>query len=116
MALQWKWNEKCGEAVLRQTIDGETMDFTLNLYTGNAFLIMIREFKENGENMYSLHSFWVDKKHMENCLGITKGHHNIYSGYETFTKFCLNMEKCRYWKEIAEALKKAFPGMVIELY
>lgn len=46
MALQWKWNEKCGEAVLQQTIDGETRDFTLNLYTGNAFLIMIHEFKE----------------------------------------------------------------------
>ena len=116
MALQWKWNEKCGEAVLQQTIDGETRDFTLNLYTGNAFLIMIHEYEEDGENMYNLHSFWFDKKHMENCLGITEGHDNMYSGYQTLTKFRMDMVKCRYWKEIAVALKKAFPDMVIELY
>lgn len=116
MALQWKWSEKCGEAVLQQTIDDKTKDFTLNLYTGNAFLIMIHEYEENGENIYSLHSFWIDKKHMENCLGITKGHDNMYSGYQTLTKFRMDMVKCRYWKEIAVALKKAFPDMVIELY
>lgn len=116
MALQWKWDSKCGEATLQQTIDGKTRDFTLNLYVWNAFLIMINEYEENGENMYSLYSFLADKRHMENCLGISKGYDNIYTGYQTFSRFRLDMEKCCYWQQIATALKKAFPDITIELY
>jgi hypothetical protein len=116
MAIQWRWDEKCGEATLQQTIDGGAREFTLSLYTGNCYLIFLHEFEDNGEQLYNLHSFWADKKHMENCLGLTKGHDNMYSGYQTLTKFRMDMEKCRHWKEIAVALKKAFPDMVIELY
>lgn len=116
MALQWNFKDKCGEAVLVQVSGDECREFTLNLYVGNAYLIMLSEYEENGENMYSLYSFWADKKHMENCLGITKGCDNIYTGYQTFAKFRLNMEKCRNWQQIATAVKKAFPKIVIELY
>lgn len=116
MAIQWRWDEKCGEAVLRQTSGGETRDFTLSLYTGNCYLIFLHEFVEDGEERYSMSSFWADKKHMENCLGLSKGSHNIYSGYQTFTRFRLDMNKCRYWKTIVPAIKKAFPDIVIELY
>ena len=41
---------------------------------------------------------------------------NIYTGYQTFSRFRLDMEKCRYWKQIVPAIKKAFPDIVIELY
>ena len=116
MALQWKWDEKCGEATLVQNNEDKTREFTLNLYTGNAYLIMLSEYEENGENMYSLYTFWADKKHMENCLGLSKGYDNIYTGYQTFSRFKLDMEKCRNWQRIATALKKAFPDIVIELY
>ena len=116
MALQWNFKDKCGEAVLVQNNEDKTREFTLNLYVGNAYLIMLSEYEENGENMYSLYSFWADKKHMENCLGLSKGYDNIDTGYQTFSKFRLDMEKCRYWKQIAPAIKKAFPDIVIELY
>ena len=116
MALQWLWSEKCGEATLEQTIDGKKKEFTLNLYTGNAYLIFISEFEQDGQEKYSVDSFWVDKNHMMRCLGLEKGSHNIYSGFQTFTKFRLDMDKCRYWKHIVPALKKAFKDIVIELY
>ena len=37
MALNWNWKEKCGEAVIQQ---GEK-EWTISLYQGNAFLIVI---------------------------------------------------------------------------
>ena len=83
MAIQWKWDEKCGEATLRQTAGDDAREFTLSLYTGNCYLILLHEFEEDGKQMYNMHSFWADKKHMENCLGLTKGKENIYSGYQT---------------------------------
>lgn len=116
MAVQWRWEEKCGEALVEQTIDGKTEEFTLNLYTGNCHLIMLREFEEDGKQMYSMYSFWADKKHMENCLGLVKGKDNIYDcEWQRFKKFSLDVNKCRYWKQIAPALKKAFPDVVVEL-
>ena len=116
MAIRWKWDEKCGEATLRQTAGDDAREFTLSLYTGNCYLILLHDFEEDGTQMYNMHSFWADKKHMESCLGLTKGKENIYSGYQTFTKIRLDMEKCRYWKTIVPAIKKAFPDIVIELY
>lgn len=116
MAIQWRWDEKCGEATMEQTHDGETREFTLSLYTGNCYLIFLNEFEENGQQMYNMHSFWADKKHMETCLGLKKGASNMYdTGYQRFTNFKLDPDKCRYWKQIVPALKKAFPDATIEI-
>ena len=60
MALNWLWKDKCGEATIRFW-DGE--ERTVNLYEGNAFLIFVNEFEENGRNMYTVWSFFVDEAH-----------------------------------------------------
>jgi len=121
MALHWQWNEKCGEATLRETHEGEPdREFTLSLYTGNAYLIMLHEREENGEQVWSMYSFWADKQHMKNCLGLNKkgGHgDNMYdTPYQKITKVRLNKAKCRYFKDIVPALTQAFDDLEIEVF
>lgn len=120
MALHWDWNEKCGEATLVQREDdGTEKEFKLGLYTGNACLIMLYEWEENGEKMWSMFSFWAGVDHMKNCLGLNKKQgytENIHDrGYQTFTKFKLDKKKCRYFKEIVAALIRAFDNITIEV-
>lgn len=117
MALYWNWKEKCGEATLKQRNGEEEREFTLSLYTGNAFLIMLREYEEDGKQMYDMDSFWVDKEHMKRCLGLAKGCSNMYEeGWSRITKFRLNKAKCRYWKQIVPAVAQAFENIEIELF
>ena len=73
MALVWNWKDKCGEmCVVQSHLDEEDQMFTVDLYQGNAYLIMIHEFKEAGKDKYSVFSFFVDKAHMRTCLGLDK--------------------------------------------
>lgn len=118
MALNWNWNEKCGELTVTQKQDnGESEDITISLYTGNAFLIMLQEFEEDGVEKYDMFSFWLDKQHMKNCLGLAKGTTNIYDKpWQTITKLRLNKKKCRHLKEIAAAMAAAFDSITIETY
>ena len=126
MALRWDWNEKCGEAFEVQKLkneDGVDIEhhFKLNLYTGNACLIMLYEFEDDdGETRYSLANFWADKEHMKNCLGLNKKQgytENIHNKpWDRFVKFRLNKNKCRYINDIVPALVKAFDNIEIEIY
>lgn len=73
MALHWQWEDKCGEATLVQMHEGEDDKvFTLSLYPGNAYLIMLHEREEDGKDVWSMFSFWADKDHMKNMLGLNK--------------------------------------------
>ncbi len=45
--LQWDWDNKVGEV----EIFNYDKVVTYNLYQGNAFLIMLYEYEENGEQM-----------------------------------------------------------------
>ena len=64
MALVWNWKDKCGEmCVVQSHPDEEDQMFTVDLYQGNAYLIMIHEFKEADKDKYSVFSFFVDKAH-----------------------------------------------------
>lgn len=119
MALNWNWEDKCGEITLRQIHEGEeTKEYTINLYQGNATLIMIQEYTgDNGEDMYELFSFFADKQHMKNSLGLAKGEYNIFNTpYQTITKLCLNKAKNRHWKDIVAAFAAAFDKISIEIY
>ena len=108
MALNWKWENKIGEA----TMDVTGGKYTLSLYTGNADIIWLYEYEENGEKMYSLYSFWDDETHAKKCLGLTKGYDNN----------ALGMVKFRINKAFPKALKyvglvaKAFDDITIEIY
>lgn len=118
MALNWSWKEKCGEAVLKQTLNDTEKEFTLHLYQGNAYLIFVNEWEEDGKDMYDVWSFWVDKDHAKNCLGISKGdYHNIYTdGWQTITKFRLNKDKMNHFADIVSMIAKAFDNIDIEIY
>lgn len=118
MALYWNWNEKCGEAVLRQTINGKEKEFTLNLYQGNAYLIFISEYKEDDNDVYNVWSFWIDRNHAKNCLGVSgKDCHNIYtSEWQTISKFRLNKDKLNHFADIVSLIAKGFDNVAIEIY
>ncbi len=122
MALNWYWKDKCGELTFSQNYKGEEYkEFTVDLYQGNALLIMIYPYKENGEDWYSMWGWFVDKGHMRRCLGLEKDadglKENIYNRDGCrFLKIRLNKAKNRYWKDIVTALATAFDDLTIELY
>lgn len=120
MSLNWRWDSKCGELTFSQNYKGEEYrEFTVNLYQGNALLIMLNEWKENGEDWHSLWGFWADKEHMKRCLGLARGkeYENLYNDDGCrFLKIRLNKKKNCYWKDIVTALATAFDDITIELY
>lgn len=114
MALNWRWSEKVGEADIQQ----KGIEFTCSLYQGNAYLIFLYEWEDDGEKLYQMHSFWLDKDHMKNMLGL-----NRKDGF-SINEFNLESErlvairinrKMRYTKEIVTALVQAFDNLKIEL-
>ncbi len=122
MALQWDWNEKCGEATLIETQkDGTEQEYKINLYKGNAFMIAIFEYVgEDGTEKYQLWSFWADKEHAKNCLGLNKKQgydSNMYdTPYSRLTRIRLNKDKYPYVKELVPMLAQAFKNITIEIY
>lgn len=116
MALYWDWKEKCGEATIVQEYDGERHEYTLSLYTGNAFLIMLNEYEEDGKQMYGMASFWVDEGHMKRCLGLDKKGGHTTNIHRDMTKIRLHKTKCRNLKKIVPALVQAFDNLTIEIY
>lgn len=120
MALHWEWSNKCGEITLEQNFDGEWKKFPITLYTGNAFLIMLHEFEENGKDMYELYGFFADKAHAKNCLGLNKkdGYtDNIYKrDWQKWSKVRINKAKYDKYKDLVQMLAQAFDDITIEIY
>ena len=123
MSVNWNWSDKCGEITLVQMHPGEEdNEFTITLYNGNCFLVMLHEFKdaETGEDMYDFFGFFSDKEHAKNCLGLNKkkGYdNNIYcTPYQKFTKLRVNKKKCRYTKDMVTLFAEAFDDITIEVY
>lgn len=114
MALQWDWKDKVGEAVVEQN----GSEYTVDLYQGNAYLIFINEYTEDGVDKYTLWSFWADKEHAKVCLGLKKGvdQSNIYTAYESQIKTFRLSKKTRHLSEIVGLLVKAFDNINIEIY
>lgn len=115
MALNWNWNEKCGEIVLSQTFNGEEKETTISLYQGNAYLIMLYEYTKEDGNYYDLYGFFNDKDHMRRCFGLDKKYdsRNIY---EDWKKVRINRAKYRHTKELVAAISEAFDNISIDLY
>lgn len=117
MALNWTWSEKAGTMLVQGTNGkGETITETWTLYNGNALLIMLHEFKEDNEDMWEMRSFFVDKPHMNNMLGLSKGYHNTFdSDYTKLLKLTLYKDKCKYMWDILKAFTKAFDKLEFEI-
>ena len=102
MALQWRWKEKCGEITMVQTYpDEEDQKYTISLYKGNAYLIMLHEYERTpGTEAYEVFGFFNDKQHMRACLGLEKKRgytSNIYeTPYQRFTKLRINKARYRH--------------------
>lgn len=104
--LLWSWDEKCGEL--------EYGKYTTNLYEGNALMIMISEWTEEESEKYQVCGFFGDKEHAKNCLGLSKGHENIYADCP-WKKLTIYRSKSRNWKQFIELATKAFPDIEIHL-
>ena len=124
MAVVWSWDEKCGDATFVSKRPGSEKEYVTktNLYTGNACLIFLNEWTDDdGNDMYSMYSFWVDEPHMKNTLGLNpkRGEDN-YNYFDTpecrMTEIRINKAKCWQWKKILPALVKAFDNLKIELF
>ena len=64
MALNWNWDNKIGELLIRQ---GDK-DFSINVYQGNALAIFLHEFtNDEGKEAYTMYNFFCDKEHFRNC-------------------------------------------------
>jgi hypothetical protein len=122
MAIQWKWDDKIGEAVIQQTIGDEIKEYTKSIYDGNCFMIFLNEWKnERDMNMYSLYTFFADEKHAKICLGLTKGYDgtqsNIFDGgLDKLLKLRINKKKARNYKKIVTMFAQAFDNLTIEIY
>lgn len=122
MSLNWLWANKCGEAVRRQLRMNENKelvehDFTFDLYNGNAFLIFIYNYDEDGQKMYQVNDFWVDETHMKRMLGIDKKDKETLGDNreDDIIKFTFYKDKCRYLKKIVSAITEAFDNIEIEI-
>ena len=118
MALNWSWNRKVGEV----EIFNRDKVVTYPLYQGNAFLIMVYEYKENGEDMYTVHNFFVDETHAKRMFGLDKKWKDTY-GTNYFAQDHYKMKKIRikkseysYTKKLVNMLVEAFDDLAIELY
>lgn len=120
MALHWQWKDKCGEAIVHQTNPqtGEERDLTVSLYEGNAFLIFVNQFKEEGKDMYSLFAFFADEEHAKNCLGLTKGNNNMFldDGFQYLKKIRFDKSHHSKPQKLLNLFTKAFDTLEIELY
>lgn len=120
MSVNWNWDDKCGEVTVKQMHPKESdREFTISLYNGNCMVVMLYEYKdkETGEDMYNFFSFFSDKDHAKNCLGLLKGANNIFdTDYQKFTKVRLNKKKCRYFKDLVALFAQAFDNITIEVY
>lgn len=56
--------------------------YTYNLYSGNALLIMVAEWEEEGKGYYQVANFFADKDHAQNCLGNKGNFENIFKEIE----------------------------------
>ncbi len=116
--LQWDWDDKVGEV----EIFNYDKVVTYNLYQGNAFLIMLYEYEENGKKMYSMHNFFADETHAKRMFGLDKKWKDTY-GKNSFNqpkykmkKIRIDKNKFRHTKKLVSMLVEAFDEINIELY
>ena len=68
MALNWLWENKCGTLTERTEYKDGEYERNYVLYDGNALMIALSEWTEDGSEYWQMGDFWLDEKHMENCM------------------------------------------------
>ena len=111
MSLNWSWKEKVGTITC---VNHKGEEYEVSLYDGNAYLIEIYEFIEDGKELYTMHGFFLDKTHAKRCLGLTKDcTENLYK--DLWKKVRLN-KNYPHLKEFTRMLVQAFNNITIEVY
>lgn len=121
MALNWSWDGKVGEATVQRMFGREDFkDTTVVLYEGNALLIMLDEWEEDGAEKWNMYSFFVDEQHAKNMLGLNKKDpecYNVFSQpHQLLKKVRINKAKSHNWKKLVKLFSEAFDAITIELY
>lgn len=117
MGLNWNWNEKVGEVNFTSSSGDE---WCCDLYQGNAFLIMIHEFKdEDGADHYELSGYFIDKQHCKNCFGLNKkgGYtDNLYAkGSFRLDRITIYKDRYSYTKDLVSFIVQAFDCVNIQI-
>lgn len=103
-AINWLWKNKCG--TLTEMNRDEERNYTM--YDGNALMIALAEWGEGEDAQYSMHTFWLDEKHMISCLEDFQA--------KRIVKIKLNTKKIAK-KKLNTILKACIKyGITIELY
>lgn len=99
MAIQWNWNEKIGELLIRQ----KDQEFTLSIYQGNALAIFLYEFtdEKDGTGRYNMYQFFGDKEHFKNC---TKNKEWNYA--EEWVRITMNKVPTDFWIILKDLAKR----------
>lgn len=110
--LHWNFDEKVGEV----EIFNHDKTVTYSLYKGNAFLIMLYEYEENGNQMYSMHNFFADETHAKRMFGLDKKWTDTY-GTNSFNQPTYKMQRIRIKKsEYGHQNTKKLVNMLIEAF
>ena len=112
MALQWDFREKAG--TVTESVRGNS--FTFPFYEGNALMIVTHEFvdESDGQEKYDMRWFFIGVDHAKNCLGLSKGHDNMF-GSDGVTNLTIYRANCRQYLKLVELFTKAFPGVTVTL-
>lgn len=110
MALQWDFKQKSGTV----TEIRDSKEVTFNFYEGNALMIVLNEYERDGKEYYDLQWFFIGEDHARNCLGLSKGHDNMF-GEDSIARLTIYREHCRQWKKLIDLFTRAFPNIAIEI-
>ena len=110
MALRWDWDDKMGTA----THSAQSGTYEVNIYQGNALMIALNEWEEDGTAYHSLAGFAADENHFKNILGLSKDYDGCWDQMQ-ITKIRLNT-KYKSVPKIVQLLAKAKTQGQIELY
>ena len=113
MALQWKFDMKCGEITFFEK--AREKEFTYALYEGNAFLIMLKEERDGKMIEWEMYNFFVDETHMKRCCGLAKGCDDLFEDAPPI-RMRLDIKKHSKWKKVVELMLKAYPNLELVVY
>lgn len=93
MSINWNWKDKIGEL----EVSGIHRDIILNIYEGNAVMIFLYEYEEDGKELYQMYNFICDVQHLRRCVANGDGYfadwkelrlHKWSKNIETIASIC----------------------------
>lgn len=95
MSINWNWKDKIGELKVRRVFSGEIEEFSISIYEGNADLIFIYEFEENGVKKYTLFNFFCDLQHLKRCVV----DETCFNEWQEIIFFKCDVKRCSFARE-----------------